>query len=141
MTELLVKSIRVLGDKAAAARAWLDDAVPAARVVGNDEPAEYILMRPEDLDELLEDAAAVAAYHHTRKQEDVPAAVVRRLVACENPVKVWREHRGMTLQALGDSADLGKGYLSQIENGERQGTVSTLKRIAEALNVDLDDLI
>jgi transcriptional regulator with XRE-family HTH domain len=37
------------------------------------------------------------------------------------------------------AAGIGKRYLSQIESGERQGPAPTLKRIAAALHVDLDD--
>lgn len=85
--------------------------------------------------------AASAAYAHTRGEETVPAPLVRRLIRGENPVKVWREHRGLTAAALAEHADLSKSYLSQIEAGERTGTVATLKKIAETLKVDLDDLI
>jgi transcriptional regulator with XRE-family HTH domain len=66
--------------------------------------------------------------------------VIDRLIARENPVRVWREHRGHSLRQLAQRAGMGIGYLSQIENGERKGTVDTLKKIAAALNVDLDDL-
>src|SRR5271166_1699728 len=95
--------------------------------------------RPEDLADLIEDAAAAAAYHRTRDQERVPIGVVDRLIAGENPVRVWREHRGHSLRQLAEHAGVGFGYLSQIENGERKGTVETLKKIAAALDVDLDD--
>lgn len=139
MSELPVKRIRVLGEHAAAARAWLDNAVPAARVV-NDGSAEFVLIRSEDLDDIVEDAVATAAHAHTRGEATVPSAVVRRLIRGENPVKVWREYRDMTLRALADRADMSKGYLSQIEGGERTGTISTLKKIAETLKIDLDDL-
>jgi transcriptional regulator with XRE-family HTH domain len=53
---------------------------------------------------------------------------------------VWREHRGHSLRQLAARAAIGIGYLSQIENGERKDTVGTLKKIAAALDVDLDDL-
>src|SRR5690348_10903615 len=108
--------------------------------VGEDENADLVILTPSDLDELIEDAAATAAYHRTRDQEAVPAAVVGRLIAGENPVRVWREHRGMTLRALAEASGISAGYLSQIENGERQGTVTMLKRIAKPLRVDLDAL-
>jgi hypothetical protein len=89
---------------------------------------------------LIEDAAATAAYRRTRDQEVVPAAVVGRLIAGANPVRVWREHRGIILRALAEASGISAGYLSQIENGERQGTVAMMKRIAKPLRVDLDDL-
>ncbi|HEY2539266.1 MAG TPA: helix-turn-helix transcriptional regulator [Stellaceae bacterium] len=70
----------------------------------------------------------------------MPHQVVTRLLAGENPVRVWREHRGHSLRQLAERAGIGTGYLSQIENRERKGTVETLKKIAAALDVDLDDL-
>jgi len=84
---------------------------------------------------LIQDAAATAAYHRTRDQERVPIGVVDQLIAQENPVRVWREHRGHSLRQL---AEVGIGYLSQIDNGARKGTVGTLKKITAALDVDLD---
>src|SRR5216683_2666339 len=90
-------------------------------------------MTPEDLAELIEDTEAAAAYHRTYDQESVPIAVVDRLIARENPVRVWREHRGHSLRGLAERVGMGIGYLSQIENGERKGTVQTLKKIAAAL--------
>ena len=102
--------------------------------------AELVVMTPEDLAVLIEDAAATAAYHRTRDQRRVPMSVVDRLIARENPIRVWREHRGHSLRQLAERAGVGIGYLSQIENGERKGTVGTLKKIAAALDVDLDDL-
>jgi hypothetical protein len=47
--------------------------------------------------------------------------------AGENPVRIWREHRKMSLGRLATQAGIGKGYLSQLENGERTGTIETLK--------------
>ncbi|MGE0211055.1 MAG: helix-turn-helix domain-containing protein, partial [Parvibaculaceae bacterium] len=38
-------------------------------------------------------------------------------------------------------ADIAQPYLSQIETGKREGTIRTMKRIAEALGVQLDDLV
>ena len=102
--------------------------------------AELVVMTSEDLAVLIEDAAATAAYHRTRDQQRVSMGVVDRLIARENPVRKWREHRGHSLRQLAERAGVGIGYLSQIENGERKGTVGTLKKIAAALDVDLDDL-
>jgi len=98
-------------------------------------------MRPGDLEEMLEDADALAAYHASRDQERVPVELVDRLLAGENPVKVWREYRDLSQRALADRAGLNFTYLSQIESGARKGPVATMKKLAEALRVDLDDLV
>ena len=89
---------------------------------------------------MLEDAAAEAAFCKNREQESVPAEFVDRLIAGENPVKLWREHRGLSQRALAAQAGLNFAYPSQIETGARNGTVATMKKLAQALAVDLDDL-
>ena len=45
-------------------------------------------------------------------------------------------------EALYDKAKAGisKAYLCQIETGKRQGAIKTLKALAQALGVTLDDL-
>src|SRR5205085_11823788 len=99
-----------------------------------------VVVTPEGLAEMVEDAAAIAASHATRGQETVPAEMVSRLVAGENPVKVWREYRGFSQRALAERAGLNFAYLSQIETGARKGSTRTIKKLAGALSVDLDDL-
>lgn len=46
----------------------------------------------------------------------------------------------MTLETLAGATGLSKPYLSQIETGKRVGGIDTLKLIAAALGVTLDDL-
>ena len=73
--------------------------------------------------------------------EAVPLEVVRELLNGKHPLAVWRQYRGLTQQALADSAGIGTSYLSQIESGAKTGSVKCLRQIAEALRVDIDDLI
>lgn len=51
-----------------------------------------------------------------------------------------RGKRGLTLQQLGDRANLSPSYLSQIENARANVTLDTLVTIATELNVSLADL-
>ncbi|MCK2097545.1 helix-turn-helix domain-containing protein [Thauera aromatica] len=74
------------------------------------------------------------------EEETVPAAVVDALLCGDNPVKVWREHRGLTQEALAAQAGISKAYLCQIETGKRDGAIKTLRAIAAALRVSVDDL-
>ena len=53
----------------------------------------------------------------------VPDEIMRRELAGESPIILWREHRGLTQQELATRAGISKPYLSQIETGKRQGTV------------------
>lgn len=74
------------------------------------------------------------------RDELVPAEIVNRLLDGENPVKVWRSYRGMTARDLAAKAGISAPYLSEIEGGKKEGTLSTMKRIADALDLSLDDL-
>lgn len=51
-----------------------------------------------------------------------------------------REVIGMSLRALEESTKINRGALSLIESGLRAPTPDTLQRIAEALQVDYEDL-
>lgn len=94
-----------------------------------------------------EDAADIATVRRFKErlasgeEELVPAAIVDRLVAGENAIRVWREHRGLSASSLAEKAGIAQAFLSQIETSKRVGTVTTLKKIADALSVTVDDLI
>ncbi|MFT0858695.1 helix-turn-helix domain-containing protein [Ancylobacter sp. G4_0304] len=94
-----------------------------------------------------EDATDIATVRRFKErlasgeEELVPAAIVDRLVAGENAIRVWREHRGLSASSLAEKAGIAQAFLSQIETGKRDGTVTTLKKIADALSVTVDDLI
>ena len=73
--------------------------------------------------------------------ESFPSEVVDRLLAGQNPVRVYRSHRGMTQSQLAAAAGINTVYLSQIETGKRTGSAKTLATLANALNVTVDDLL
>jgi DNA-binding XRE family transcriptional regulator len=94
----------------------------------------------------LEDLEDIRAFDQAKRElaaaedELVPAALVERLANGEHPLRVWREHRGLTQQALADVAGVGKSYISQLEAGTKTGALGTLRALAAALRIDLDDL-
>ena len=74
-------------------------------------------------------------------EELIPKEVTYALLDGENPIRVWREYRGLTQQQVAKSAQISKPYLSQLESGQRNGTTEVLVAIAKALDVLLDDII
>ncbi len=46
-----------------------------------------------------------------------------------------RKERGLTLEELGDAAELGRGQLSRIENNRQEATLSTLAKILKTQGV------
>ena len=75
------------------------------------------------------------------EEEYIPAEMAERLWAGENRVRVWREHRGLTVTALAQAAGVSQAYLSQIESGVRDGTLKTMAAIARALKLPLDEFV
>ena len=74
-------------------------------------------------------------------EELIPAVVTYAILDGANPVRVWREHRGLTQQQLAHAAGISTPYLSQIESGKRTGSPEVLGAIAAALNLTLDDIV
>jgi DNA-binding XRE family transcriptional regulator len=74
-------------------------------------------------------------------EELVPSDLTYAILDGTHPVRAWREHRQLTQQKLADAAGISKSYLSQIESGKRKGTATVLIALANALGVDLDDIV
>jgi len=58
-----------------------------------------------------------------------------------HPVRIFRKYRKMSQQVLAKKVGVSKTMISHIESGRKQGSTKTLKNIAKALDVDLNDLI
>src|SRR5512144_2975427 len=90
----------------------------------------------QQLIDALEDASdteTLTAFHAALgdgQEETFPAAVVDRLLAGEHPVRVLREHRGLTLQQVADAGGVTNSAISQVEQGKRDPSVSLLKKLA-----------
>lgn len=120
-----------------------------AQIIEKDGRPEFAVIPYEDYRHFLElledeaDARVIAEFHEAYKAGKeflVPDEIVRRELAGESPIKLWREHRGLTQQELATKSGISKPYLSQIETGKRQGTVETLSAIARSLDVPFDVL-
>ena len=89
----------------------------------------------------IRDYDAVKTAIEQGKEELLPGEVTFALLDGENPVKVWREYRGLTQLQLAEVAEISTPYLSQIETSKRPGTTEVLLAVARALNVTLDDIV
>ena len=102
--------------------------------------AEYEALR-DAVDGDAMDATIIRSVLEDPDQELVPFELVERIADGEHPVRVWRHYRGMKAGELATIANVAASYLSDIENGKKPGSVKAMKRIADALNVTVDDLI
>lgn len=103
---------------------------------------EYQRLRSLEEDAVdIRAALAVQARIDAGAEEFVPETVVNRLIDGESPLRVWREYRGLSQAALARAADTSRVQIVAIEAARRTGSVHTLRRLADALGVGLDDLV
>ena len=110
---------------------------------------QMVLLTKAQYDRLAEAAenyadicAAVAAQERADAGEEyVPAEMVNRIIDGEPALKVWREYRGLTQEEL--AAKVGKqgSWLAKIEKGKLKGDVQIWRKLAAALDVELDDIL
>jgi DNA-binding XRE family transcriptional regulator len=100
--------------------------------------AEY-----EKLKTAAEDLADILAYDRAMANpvESVPAEYVKRIIDGESPLRVFRDWRGLTQSELSNRSGVNRVQIGDIEAGRKKGSVGTLKKLADALSVSVDDLI
>ncbi|MEO5613377.1 MAG: helix-turn-helix transcriptional regulator [Cypionkella sp.] len=103
--------------------------------------AEYDRLRAaaEDLADLQAYDRAKAALASGEK-ELIPAAYANRLLNGDKTLLVYRDLRGLTQAGLPSRAGVNRVTVAEIEIGRKQGSVATLRKLAVALAVTLDDL-
>lgn len=74
-------------------------------------------------------------------EETLTDAELDELLAAKTSLQFWRKKRGINQADLAKAAGTSQGFISEIENGTKTGDVQTLKAIATALRVKLDDLV
>ena len=119
------------------------------------ETAETVTISRADLEALIqtaEDVEDIAAVHQRRRDEEgaggyeaakanyFTADEAKRLLTGESPVRIWREKRGLTQRALAEAAKMQPGYLSEIENGKKPGSLAAYIALSTALSIPIEDL-
>lgn len=71
-----------------------------------------------------------------------PHELVKRLTLEDaHPIKIVREWRELTQEALAQQAKLSTNYISMLERGDRKLKSKAAAKLANALNVDIDMLM
>ena len=73
--------------------------------------------------------------------ELIPGEVVDLILNGKNPIKVWREFRGLSQQETAKNAGISVPYLSQLETNKRKGSLAVLSDIAKVLKVPLESIL
>ncbi len=110
---------------------------------------QFAVIPVRELQKLMADAemlADVKAYDAAKARIDlgedevIPFEITERRVAGESTVRIWRKHRGLTQQELAKTSKVSRGMIAAIETGHKRGGVATLRKLATALKVSLDNL-
>ncbi len=100
------------------------------------EEYERLIEAAED----LEDLRAFEEYE-ANPQEGLPDVYMGRLIDGEAPLAVFREWRGLNQSELARASGVHRVSIADIEAGRKTGSVRTLKKLAEALRITIDDLV
>lgn len=112
---------------------------PAFAVLPYDE-YKALLEVAEDADDVV--ALARFAKRYAKGDEDtVPAKVVDRLLSGEHPLRVWREHRGLSAVQVAEAVGITPAHVSKLESGKGDPSVSVLTKLAKLLDTSLEELI
>jgi DNA-binding XRE family transcriptional regulator len=69
-------------------------------------------------------------------ESGLPPDLIDTLYARQShPVKILRAHRGLTQDELAKASGLSRPYLTEIETGKKEGSITAIKAIAAALDV------
>jgi mRNA interferase RelE/StbE len=100
--------------------------------------AEYDRLR-----EAAEDLADLLAYDRAVAEggESIPAEAVNRMIEGESPLRVFRELRALTQSALSRMSGVNRVQIADIEAGRSAGSIETMRKLADALGVTIDDLV
>lgn len=118
----------------------------SAQFIEKDGVTEFVVLpfaEYEQLVSIAEDkigAADVLAFRESQ-EETFPEEILDCLLTGDNPIKVYRTYRKMTQAALAKAIGKSLPYIAKLESGDRKGSVDVLADIAEALGVELEQLI
>jgi ribosome-binding protein aMBF1 (putative translation factor) len=104
-----------------------------------------LIARLEDLQDL---AAIDERLAHEKKvgkdvarRDYMTSDELRRILDDENPVKVWREKRGLSQRALAEQAGVSPSYLAEIESGKKPGSADALRKLSRVLAIPMENLV
>ncbi len=99
------------------------------------------------LREAAEELADLHAYDRAKAnlasgaEELIPHVFARRILDGESPLRVFRDWRGLTQQRLAELSGVNRVQIADIEAGRKSGSIDTVRKLADALGVLVDDLV
>src|SRR5438067_904483 len=114
-----------------------------SKIIQGPKGEPMMLLTMEEYQDLLDarDAALAMQAVQTGEMETVSSEDALAYVETRTPLAFWRQHRGLTQQALAEATGVSQAYIAQIESGAREGRPGVLRDLARALRIRIEDLI
>jgi DNA-binding XRE family transcriptional regulator len=102
-----------------------------------------VTMSAEDYQDLIDgrDAEAAMRAIAAGTLQTLSGADMDAYLAAATPLAFWRKHRGFLPADMARAIGVSQPYLAQLENGQREGSVSVYRRLAERLGLGVDELL
>jgi ribosome-binding protein aMBF1 (putative translation factor) len=116
------------------------------QIIERDGKPEYAVIpvaqwrRVEAMIEELEDIRALDAVMSRPERRMIPFEVTSAILDGASPIRAWREHRSLSVDALADSAGVKASRLMELEGGVCKATPAQLRKLARALGAQIGDL-
>jgi DNA-binding XRE family transcriptional regulator len=102
-----------------------------------------VTMSAEEYQDLIDarDAEAAMRAVAAGTLPTLSGADVDAYLEAATPLAFWRKHRGLTQADMAREIGVSQPYLAQLENGQREGSVSVYQRLARRLGLSVDELL
>jgi hypothetical protein len=116
------------------------------QIIEKDGKPEYAVIpvaewrRIEAMIDELEDIRALDAALAKPDRRMIPFEVTSAILDGASPIRAWREHQGMGVDALAKAAGIEAARLTKLEGGTRKAVPDELRRLAQTLGVQVEDL-
>ena len=94
----------------------------------------------EEMEDQRDAVTAMLAHLETSNQETIPFEMVNRMCDGAPPLLVWREHRGLSVEALAAATGIAARDIEAVEAGAEL-SLRAAASLAKALRIDAEDLI
>jgi DNA-binding XRE family transcriptional regulator len=100
-----------------------------------------LALEVEQLEDQWDAAEARLAAYESANEERVSWEVVTRMHEGENPITVWRELRGYTIEELAKRAEIDSSVIAALETNEAVASLRVYHQVARALDVMIENLV
>ena len=103
---------------------------------------KMVVQTVEECEAIVQDSGDAALAREAKVGPTMPDELVGKMLSGDlHPLAAWRMAAGLSQVALSEKAGVRAATISEIEAGRIDPRVSTVKALAEALGVEIGDVV